>query len=148
MSGKVAKGSKSVAAANQAPVIEEHVSDDAEIQVPTPKAAKPKPTPKAKKPKVEEEVEETDEEDEPVNVAKPKVKKVKEVKEKEEVKEKRTRAPSAFNLYMKARLAEMKLDTDIMEATPDHRDRFKQAAAEWSAMTDEEKVTKKAEFTV
>ena len=70
----------------------------------------------------------------------------KEPKEKKEKKEKRTRAPSAFNLYMKARLAEMKLDDAVMAEYPDHKQRFTQAAGEWSAMTDEEKAAKKAEF--
>ena len=56
---------------------------------------------------------------------------------------KRTRKPSAYNRYMAVRLAEMKADEAFLAENPDHRQRFKMAANEWSAMTPEQK----AEYT-
>jgi hypothetical protein len=74
--------------------------------------------------------------------------KAKAAKNQEEVsgdeKVKRTRKPSTFNLFMKDRLAEMKEDSELMEQLPIHKDRFKQAAAEWKEMPDDEKETLKA----
>jgi hypothetical protein len=61
-------------------------------------------------------------------------------------KVKRTRKPSMFNLFMKDRLAEMKEDSELMEQLPVHKDRFKQAAAEWKEMPEDEKETLKAEL--
>jgi hypothetical protein len=52
---------------------------------------------------------------------------------------KRTRKPSAYNRYMAVRLAEMKADEAFMAENPDHRQRFKMAANEWSSMTLEQK---------
>jgi hypothetical protein len=52
---------------------------------------------------------------------------------------KRTRKPSAYNKYMAVRLAEMKADEAFMAENPDHRQRFKMAAHEWSAMTPDQK---------
>jgi hypothetical protein len=76
--------------------------------------------------------------------------KVKAAKIQEEVngdeKVKRTRKPSMFNLFMKDRLAEMKEDSELMEQLPVHKDRFKQAAAEWKEMPEDEKETLKAEL--
>ena len=115
-----AAAAKALAAEKEATVWRNNAlaADDNEEETETPKKTKPKAKPKA----------------------------AKEPKEPKEPKEKRTRAPSAFNLYMKARLAEMKTDDTIMSEYPNHKQRFTLAAGEWSAMTDEEKAAKKAEF--
>lgn len=64
------------------------------------------------------------------------------------VKVKRTRAPSAFNIYMSKRLAEMKAELAMdADAYPqNHRERFTLAASEWSAMPDEKKAELKNEL--
>lgn len=67
----------------------------------------------------------------------PRLARKKRAKKSEDAAPKRTRAPTAFNLFMGMRVRQMKEDEAGEGLT--HKERFTAAAAEWSAMSKEEK---------